>query len=168
MQTVRLCGKNHCRADRADAVREESEGTRIRVTVTVRVCVCVSVQRTRARLTVSSVINRVRTASFLSHTDTVWSLMRPGEAWNDEMKSSLYQHVTGGILNVSLHLHNCFQLLQMLQAQRMVMDDNDNGYLMMMMPFTCLWFGWNSSTLQQLKKRALRPRRPEVRGCKSI
>lgn len=41
---------------------------------------------------------------------------------------------------MSLHLHNCFQWLQMLQVQWMVMDDNDNGYLMMMtmimMPFT--------------------------------
>lgn len=56
------------------------------------------------------------------------------------MKSSLYQYVTGGILNVSLHLHNCFQLLQMLQVQWLVMDDN-NGYMMMtmmMVPFTFL------------------------------
>lgn len=38
---------------------------------------------------------------------------------------------------MSLHLHNCFQLLQMLQVQWMVTDDNDNGYMMMiMMPFT--------------------------------
>lgn len=53
------------------------------------------------------------------------------------MKSSLYRHVTVGILNMSLHLQNCFQLLQMLQVQWMVMDDKDNGYLMkmMMMPF---------------------------------
>lgn len=38
---------------------------------------------------------------------------------------------------MSLHLQNCFQLLQMLQVQWMVMDDKDNGYLMkmMMMPF---------------------------------
>lgn len=28
--------------------------------------------------------------------------MRPGEQWNDEMKSNLCRHVTGGILNMSL------------------------------------------------------------------
>lgn len=120
-------------------------------------------------VSVRSVINIARAASSFSHTDTVWSLMRPGEAWNDEMKSSLYQHVMGGILNASLHLHNCFQLLQMLHVQWMVMDDNDNGYTMMMMtmmPFKSLRFGWNLLTLQQLKRRVLHPRQPGVRECK--
>lgn len=116
------------------------------------VCLRVWVYSTSAALMVSSVINTARTASSRSHTDTVQSLMRPGEAWNDEMKSSLYQHVMAGILNVSAHLHNCFRLLQMLRVQWMVMDDNDNGYMimMMMMPFIVL------ETLQQLKRERVK------------
>lgn len=56
------------------------------------------------------------------------------------MESGLYLCVMAGILNVSRHLQNCFQLLQMLQVQWMVMDDKDNGYLMkvLMMPFYVL------------------------------
>lgn len=119
----------------------------------MRNSVCMNVSGFRTVPIVGPVINRARTASYFSDIDTVWSLMRSGEAWNDEMKSSLYQHGTIGILNMSLHLQNCFQLLQMLQVQWMVMGDKDNGYLMMMvmMPFTFLYLGWKLFAFQQLK-----------------
>lgn len=94
--------------------------------------------------TVRSVINRLRAVySLLWRADRVWRLMRLREAWKDEMESSLYLCVMAGILNMSRHLQNCFQLLQMLQVQWMVMDDKDNGYLkVLMMPFMFLWFRW--------------------------
>lgn len=99
---------------------------------------------------VSLVINTARAESSCSHTDTEQSVMRPGEARSDEMKTSLYQHVTARRLNVSARLHNYFRLLQMLGVQRMVMDDNNSGYMMTtmmtMMPFIVL------KSPQQLKR----------------
>lgn len=58
------------------------------------------------------------------------------------MKSSLQQRLMVGLLNMSCHPQNCFQLVQMLRVQWMVMDDEDNGYemkammRMMMVPLT--------------------------------
>lgn len=58
--------------DRVETVREESEGGDADMAVSV--CECASLQCVRATLTVSSVINRAKTASSLSHTLTQYGV----------------------------------------------------------------------------------------------